>query len=223
MDNLKIYKILAILACIILIVNWLFLMNSFRQPFSVRGKAAEGKPYYFEDARTYWSEVGDVAACGDYIFLMYDNLKILSCYDLSGNYLHSYSVEMMDNGTPHLYVKEDLLYLETKGHDFYTFEDGRFADFCEHNSPEADYLYEYLSVFDRWKTDNMENSYNVRGASVWYMDGDTEVKVIQRPRWLTYFQFGGIIHCVIHMICLGILVLLHLMWKGWFRNCFSPK
>jgi len=202
----KVTKILIGIVCVVFALNIVLFYNAHHLPFSVSNKVTEGMPYHFLDSRKYWSEITDVLACGDYLYVMYDSKKVLTCYDLDGNYSHSFAFSMAKNGRTELYSINGLLYVVTKGNDLYIFDNGQFISYCPLVSRQVVALRATKS--DMWdeQPENRIAHYELQNASVWRIADGEKIEVLHRSDWLMLFQ--GPTQIVIHGLCLISLALL---------------
>ena len=208
----KVIKTLTVIICVIFVLNIVLFINAHYLPASISNKAAEGMPYYFQDSQKYWSEITDVLACGDYIYVMYDSKEVLTCYDMDGNYLHSYAFDMIKNGRTHCYSMNGLLFVETKGHDLYIFDNGQFASYYPWDSGQVAALRPIESDSPNTHPENQSVRYELRKASVWRVGDGKQTEVLHRSAWLMIFQ--GPMQIIIHIMCLLSLVLLYYFyWK----------
>ena len=203
----KLIRVLTVFICVVLLLNIVLFINAHRTPVRVSGKATTETPYFFLDSRNYWSEITDILACGDQLYVMYDSKKILTCYDRDGNYLHSYLFSMANNGQTHLYSVKDTLYVETREHNFYSFEEGVFVNFYSQNSSQAYELSNVLSELENDHQTDRHEHYELRNASVWRVSKSEQREVLHRSGWLVIFQ--GANQFIIYALCLLTLAALY--------------
>lgn len=201
---MKAYRFFAIINAVlfvIFILNIVLLINKIQPPWPVRGKVETGKPVYFVDTPDYWSDIADCVACDGVLYVLFDSKSVLACFDLDGNYLHSYALKQSNNGMANLYVDGDTLYLESRGHSFYTFNGGEFTEFSAPDMQQVSRIRKELKE----STAQSGQQYKLRGTSVWKDDGVTSQEVIHRPGWLIVFQGGYqiLIH-IIYIAWLGV-------------------
>lgn len=209
-------RVLTVFVCVVLLLNVMLFINAHRSPASVSGKATTETPYFFLDSRNYWSEITDILACGDHLYVMYDSKKILTCYDREGNYLHSYLFSMSNNGQTHLYSVKDTLFVETREHNFYSFEEGLFVNFYSQNSSQtSSQTYELSVVLSELENDHQtdhDEYYELRNASIWRVSKSEQREVLHRSGWLIIFQ--GANQFTIYALCLLALAALYFFyWK----------
>lgn len=163
--------------------------------------AEPGNPHYFENDRLYWGAISDYAICGERLYLLYDEKEVMQCYDLSGNYLCSYSFCFSQNGSAALHTDGSNLFLEDRKANFYVFspERGFQAYYArENNIEEIESCSERF--FSRAAARTAENGerFELKWASIYKTgrDGTTE-KVVARPFWMAIFQNGRGIICTI--------------------------
>ena len=199
----KYSKVIVIVLCIVFLSNLLLFCNARFVPYTFKGSVAKGKPFYFEDTPGYWSELTDFAVCDGYLYVLYELKSVLCCYGLDGTYLHSYGLSMSKKGQAHLYVKDNTLYLESREHGFYTFEEGMFRGYFELNVTEYYSYKEELKASSAGYHESDGKQYVLKGASLWMVEGDHTQEIIHRPGWLTVFQ--GARQFIVHMLCLILL------------------
>lgn len=188
---------------ILLATNTLLFINANSAPARVREKAARGEPYCFIEDKQYWSGISDFTVCKNYLYVMYDGKTVLMCYDTEGRYLRSYSFKMSKNGKSHLYVVDGRVYLEVRGHDIYSFENGCVSEYIPSQSMENETL-RNTRLEDAAVTNH--GSYKLQGASICYINGGEEIAVVARPIWMVIFQ--GATQIVCSLACIFALILL---------------
>ena len=88
------FRILLLVPIVILILANIILHSDYDSyPDAVNGNIAEGYPFRYEDDQTYWSELSDLAVCGDHLYVLYDAKRVMSCYRLDGSYLCSFACQ----------------------------------------------------------------------------------------------------------------------------------
>lgn len=186
---------------IIFIVNILLCANTLLLPPKLKGKANVGNPYYFVDKTDHWCGISDYAVCGNNLFILYEPKGVLACYDLNGNYSHSYLIYTKPSGKGQLFVDNQHLYLESREHYLYTFEDGEYISCYK---PSSEQLQQFHNKLDDVKKHQAEDGgqYELHGASIWRVDGEISTEIIHRMGWLTIFQDGN--QLLIHFACLII-------------------
>lgn len=172
-------KFLTIFLCTVIVLDILLFYFAHSLPWRTNGRASKETPYHFVNSKTYFSSITDVKACGHYVYILYGDKCTLACYDTEGNYLHSYVFKMIKNGKAKLFVVDDILYLEAKGHDYYLLKDGKFIQHIAHNTPKAQSIEDMLN--NSPKNDGI--SFTIRGASVWKKTQDSTQEFIHRPEW----------------------------------------
>ncbi len=185
--------ILAAAICCLLLNTALFTI-SVSLPPSLRGQAQSEKPFYFVDDCTYWGAITDIAVCENYLYILYDSKMVMACYDLDGNYICSYSFDMINKGKAQLHITRETLYVESSGHDFYSFSSARFTDYYENGNDTIHIAQDFLPDYQK------SGAYELRGASIWKITEDGAEEVVHRPPWMALLKDHAQI--VIHIICI---------------------
>lgn len=202
----RIAKFTTIFFCIVVITNTLLFLCSHSLPYGERVSAEN--PYLFINSPKYWSPITDIKVSEDYLYILYDNKCTLACYDLDGNYQHSYVFKMSKNGRSQMFIVDDILYIQAKGYDYYLLKNGHFFQHFAYDSPEAQAIEDMLQ--DHHRTDN---NYYMRGSSVWKVTTDGAKEIIHRPQWLVLINDN--VQIAVYFLSLVTLVLLYfLYWKN---------
>lgn len=208
MMDYKVFKILTIILCLILISNAILACVYSGTPLGIRTKGRKGQPYLFIDSGKYLGEITDVKACNNYLYVLYEAKSILACYDLDGNYQHSYYIDKEKNGQAEMYVLDDTLYLHARGHDFYLFNNGKFSQYFPYNSDEAEQLFDHFYLTEQ-TTESQKNEYFIHNGSVWKTTANVKTEIIHRPLWMVLFSpfvlWGMGFACFILLILLKFL------------------
>ena len=207
----KLHKLIVIITCITLLVNMILLLIAHFVPKRIKENLAVGKPFYFVDPTQYWCGIEDFLVCGEKLYVFYASKSILCCYDLNGEYQHSYAFSMPQKGKANLYSKSGVLYLESTEHSFYLFKDGIFVDYLE---PNVSGLAEFRSSLHDATEENpatVNSNYKLRGASIWRTDSGFEKEILHRAGWLSIFQGNGNFQIAIHFLCLCVLIVIVLL------------
>ncbi len=202
---------LCITVCILICVLLLFYISHV-PPYFVRGKADKDKPYYFEFKKEPCAQISEILVQADYLYVLYDEISVLSCYKTDGIYLHSYLFDMGTKGQAHLHLVDEMLLMESKDHSFYRLEDGKFAFYYK---SEEDLASNNLAID---ATNGSGNIYEDseggvikrKGASIWkYSNNGEEYEIISRPAWYVLFQYD-IVFLGMYAAC---LVTIYFLWN----------
>ena len=178
------------------------------KPISLRDKAQEGKPFCFKDDRIYMSAITDLAVCGNHLYVLYDTKMVMACYELNGDYLCSYSFDMIDKGIAHLHTTGDKLYLESRDHSLYAFSNAQFIGYYPQKFDTIQIEKQFFS--DSLKTHTTGGgTYEIRGASIWNISYDKAIEVVHRPAFLALFQ--GNILLFVHIVCIILIFLIRMI------------
>jgi len=186
---LRCVGIVVMVACFIL--NLALFFVSITVPPLLSDRAQKGNPYCFVDDRLCWSRITDVAVCGKNLYLLYDDKSILVCYDLDGNYQHSYLFSWGKRGKSQLHVEDSYVFLETREKDFYSFADGELIRYYDrkNDAEQIEKLRDLLQASGSQSLSSAEEIFELRGASVWKQRADgSAVEIIHRPVWFCVFQ-----------------------------------
>ena len=208
MIDYKVFKLLTIILCLILISNALLACVYSSAPLGIRTKGRKGQPYLFIDSGKYLGEITDIRACGKYLYILYEAKSILVCYDLDGNDQHSYYIDKDKKGQAKIHVLDDTLYLHARGHDFYLFNNGKFSQYFSYNSDEAKQLFDYFYSTEP-TIESQGNEYFLHKASVWKVTEKGKTEIIHRPLWMVLISspvlWGTGFTCFILLILLKFL------------------
>ena len=202
----KLRQLGIIAVSLILLANLLLFAFSQTKPQWLRGKATIGCPFLFTEQPEYLSPITDFAVSGNYLYVLFQGKGVLACYDVHGTYIHSYAFDMSKNGQAHLYTQNDKLYLESSEHGFYCFENSIFADYEKPTLQNLASIRESLEAATLADEKESSVQYQLRGASIWKIDGNKSVEILHRSNWLILFQ--GYIQLVIYILCIFLLFLL---------------
>ena len=153
------------------------------------------------------------------MYVLFESKKVLNCYSLDGQYLHSYSFDMRKNGQSHLYVKGGHLYLESREHFFYRFKNGIFVDVHVPASSQIYTLRAELAAGSHSHRITNGEYMELRGASIWRTGESVHEEIIHRPLWLLIFQ--GNIQIYIFLLCMLSIVFLNFRYVKHFCS-ISP-
>lgn len=215
----KISNAITIFLCAVIVLNAGLFFAAHSVPFSVREKANKNEPYLFHHESILWGGLSDFAVCGDYMYVLFESKKVLNCYSLDGQYLHSYSFDMRKNGQSHLYVKGGHLYLESREHFFYRFKNGIFVDVHVPASSQIYTLRAKLAAGSHSHRITNGEYMELRGASIWRTGESVHEEIIHRPLWLLIFQ--GNIQIYIFLLCMLSIVFLNFRYVKHFCS-ISP-
>ena len=208
MKDYKVFKLLKIILCLILFANTVLAHVSSSTPFGIGSKATKGLPHLFTDSGKYLGEITDVKACSNYLYVLYEAKSVLVCYDLDGNYQHSYYIDKEKNGQAEMHVLDDTLYLHARGHDFYLFNNGKFSQYFPYNSDEAKQLFDYFYLTEQ-TIESQKNEYFMHNGSVWKTTATGKTEIMHRPLWMVLFSpfvlWGTGFTCFILLILLKFL------------------
>lgn len=203
-----IHRVMIILIAILFILNVALFVISHAVPIFVDGKASKERPLRFQDNKMYWSRVCDYAVCGENIYFLYDSKKVLVCFDLDGNYLHSYLLDMPSKGHAELHTANNTLYVESTDHHLYAFPNAKFSRFLDREA-DSDQI-QQIRQASAGDTQGKElgESYEFRNTSLWRVEQNgSATKVVHRSPWLAVFQ-NDIIFLIIHAFCIVCFVFL---------------
>lgn len=199
---------------LLILNNFILLVVEPHVSSSLRGKAEDEKPYYFENNAQYWGDLSDYAVCGDCLYMLYDMKNILKCYDLYGNYMHSFYLTDFKNGEASLLRVGDLLYLVSKKHDLLQFSNGIFQRFLDSDADRDEILSitEMQSTITEKRTSGDGSTFTMKGASIWKTDADgNQICIVYRPRFFLIFQ--GDLEIGLSAIYLILLLILQRIGK----------
>lgn len=87
-------------------------------PLFLREEALEDGVSYFCDNRPWLGEITDFAVCTEVIYVLFENKGVLDCYSVDGVYLCSFDLALGEKGKSELFVKEEQVFLKSKGRKF---------------------------------------------------------------------------------------------------------
>lgn len=211
MRRYRMKQFLIALTVAIYVINVILFIASHSAPLSLKGKATPDTPYFFEEEMTYLSKITDIAACGDCLYVLYDNISVLMCYDLQGKYICSYYFDMSRNGESQIYSVDETVYLEARGHNVYEFRNGQFMGFYDAGK-DAQAIFEIREQLEHSQSsldDFVGQKYALKKSSVFCMlPNGYEVEVLSRPAWYALVQ-NDILFIIVNLATLSILYLLY--------------
>lgn len=210
MRRYRMKKLLIALTVAIYVINVILFIASHCTPLSLKGRATPDAPYFFEEEMTYLSKITDIAACGDCLYVLYDNISVLSCYDLQGKYICSYYFDMSRNGESQIYRVEETVYLEARGHNIYEFRNGRFIEFydAEKDAQAIFEIREQLEHSQSSRDDFVGQKYALKKSSIFcVLPNGYEVEFLSRPAWYVLVQ-NDILFVVVNLAALSVLYFL---------------
>ena len=207
-------RIVSIVLFMIVLINNVLFLISISQP-QIIGKATEHHPHYFVEYPEYLAPITDFAICDDFLYVLFESKGVLTCFDLDGRYSHSYAFRMGKNGEANLYVKGNNLYLESRIHTFYTFQDGKFIDFFKPDISQISSIRKSLTESKDARLSKNGEEYQLIGASIWKKSNEISETILKRSKWMVIFQ--GNTQIYIYFICFLLLFLNH-----WIRTRFRP-
>ncbi len=190
----------AMILLLLLLPFFLNLATNF-VPWSLHGKAEEGKPYRFAVDEEYWAPIENYVVTENHIYILFDGPGVLKCYGINGTYLHAFHFQQGSNGSACLrYAKDKSMLLFDREHNAYRIVDGEIAGY--YPAEEVDRLMEEKGVSfayseTRGYGENI-SSYHLKFGSLWKETNDGEVCVIRRPVWAWFAN-------PIFLFCWGVL------------------
>ncbi len=203
------FRVLFWVLLVCFVLNIVTFVISTTIPFSLWGKSGKGIPFYFYDPKQHWSQITDIAVCGDYLYLLYDTKSIVQCYDTDGNYQCSYRFAFPQNGTTELLTVGGNLYVKSSDQDLYEFSGLSFVRYYNRktNKSEIEHIRNNAKL-EESKGSSNNGQYELRGVSVWFVneDGIAEM-IVHRSALLGLFQARRTI--VFHVLLLPIVCFLY--------------
>lgn len=212
MEYLKIFTTVIMAICVVLV----FAMQ--HPPRSLQKKTQLGAMYLFERDTEYFGAVTDYATCDNILYVLYEAKSVLKCYDLSGNYLHSYCFLTCQNGRAELQRTNTELYLKDRENNYYQLSNGKMTRFLHRNqnADEIKILQKSFVSDAQKRTDAKGNTYTLLGAAIWKTDSQgNQVYVMQRP-WI--LQFIAYKYIFIFQIIWMVLIAVSLLYEKFGRN-----
>ena len=117
---------------------------------------------------------------GTYMYVLTDADGYVLVFDLNGEYRHTLSFLKHMNGAFRLAQKDNRVYVCDMQNNFYVFEQGEFTDFILNE--KGDELRKNLDFHA------FSQRYELRGPSVWRIDTDPDLCVIERSPSSSIYQ-----------------------------------
>lgn len=134
-----------------------------------------GVPLVYEDASALNHEpIEQIVDDGQYLYLLFGfHDGIVQIYDTNGNYQKTIAFYSHQNGAFRIAVANGLFYVRDKRGNLYLFNNGEFDHFFGYQ--ENEWLRKSID-FDATSTD-----YVVKMESVWRINGEEDICVVERP------------------------------------------
>ncbi len=214
----KVMEYFRVFAIVIMITYVIIGFSIQHTPQSLQKRTQLGKPYLFEKNQEYFGAITDYTICDNILYVLFDAKAVLKCYDLSGNYLCSYCFLAHQNGCAELQRTGKELYLKDRQNNYYQLSNGEVIRFLHwnQNADEIKLLQKSFVSDAQKRTDMQENTYKLKGASIWKTDPyGNQTQVIHRP-WI--LQFVSLKYLAIsHFVCM-ILLAISLLYEKFGRN-----
>lgn len=154
----------------------------------------------YVDFRHY--AIGMIVNDDQYMYILFhteDNY--VQVYDLDGNYQFTLSFYTYLNGAMSIAQSNGYVYMRDEHRNLYVFKRGEFVEFLpQTQAAEIEKTLDFFAFSDKFE---------VRGASVWRTDGESDVCVIQRPAISGLYQsqiLGIFVACVMLILCTSIVI-----------------
>lgn len=144
-----------------------------------------GKPVQFTEASVMpYSRIEQVVSDGQHVYILYTSRKgVVQVFDSDGSYLHSFRLFAHQNGAFMMAVVGSILYIRDYNADIYVFKDGEFVEFLTNDAADA---VRTSIQHDAFKKNTA--GYEIKKGSVWYVDGETQKCIVNRPAATGMYQ-----------------------------------
>ena len=144
-----------------------------------------GKPVQFTEASVMpYSSIEQVVSDGQHVYILYTSRKgVVQVFDSDGSYLHSFRLFAHQNGAFMMAVVDSVLYIRDYNADIYVFKDGEFVEFLTNDAADAVRTSIQHDAFEKNTA-----GYEVKQGSVWYVDGETQKCIVNRPAATGMYQ-----------------------------------
>lgn len=204
----------ASLNVLIVIGILLIVIGMSRSPFAPK-PAEENDVISSSKESLCWGKISDYLICGDRLFVLYGDKRVMQCYDLNGAFLCSYTFGYAQRGRPELHTDGTKLWVEGGPNNFFEFSSSgdflTFYDYIEEKENLHAFSENFLSQEDAHTTE--DGGYvTIRGASIWRVSADErEERIVSRPIWLVIYQKN----CIFFIT----LILFFIRWLiAWFQS-----
>lgn len=151
----------------------------------------------FDDTR-----ITQILDDGNRMYVLVDSYRgYIQVFDLNGEYQYTLSFYHTLNGSFDMSINDNALYVRDSKHNIYVFHDGEFFAFIPKGDADL--------VFDGQDFNASSKRYEIRMGSVWRIDLEKPICVIQRSLhsflyqyhldWLFKFLFLGVV-CILTVI-----------------------
>lgn len=195
-------KKLAFLLFLVLVMNFLLLQWSTKQPSFVSHEVSEGVLYCFEDDTAYLSDLTEFCERDGFLYVLYGRKGILQVYDYDGNYLRSYGFSNYSHGSDLRVSGQKVLLRDTNGNHF-CFSEGQPSTYYEYGYTHWDELDIHFEGYDEIHKSG-DSTYYEKLACIYRESADgTHEKVLSR--WIYYALYDGITPWITHVLCMIVI------------------
>lgn len=179
-NNLRLELILRLLGMVLLGIEFLLHTISLIVPSDL--KAYPGIPIVTEDPiRHEQLSIDQIVHSSDMIYILYDHYCVVSAFTHEGEYAYTISAYSHNNGSAHIRVVDEQLYLMDERQNLYRFSGKKFLSY----TPK-----EKLSPYERSLDFTQQSArFVLKGSSIYeiHPTGETTLAV-KRPAILWVFQ-----------------------------------
>lgn len=162
----------------------------------------------------YFNTLTNCAITDKHIYILFDTNQELMCYDIHGNYLHSFYFKQFKNGGSDLHRKGNIVYLEDRRHNLYVFENAEFIQYLDVQSLTPEVL-NFESHYDLQR-DQRKNCTGdllyIKSGSIWISNGNNTKCILHRPVWTLLMHHARPL--IGFLICALIIVITNLALKS---------
>lgn len=171
-------KMLILMIVLVIVLNVVFKPQDDTKDFP---DAVWGTPITFVNNTIMpHSDIEQIVADDARVYVLYGSENgVVQVFDLEGTYLYSWRLYTHLNGGFHMAVKGDSLYIQDYHADIYVFRNGEFVEFLSDEKTDT-----IMAAIPFSKFEENTEGYVVKNGSVWYVSGDVNRCVIERP-WIT--------------------------------------